>query len=82
MKTSSQIHLNRNHPSLNAIQIALLVIIWLLCTEQSALAYTDPGSGTLILQMLSAGVVSGLFYIRRFTKWIRNTSWSKRKVKK
>ena len=36
-----------------------------------ARAYTDPGSGALIWQMLVAGFVGAMFYFRRFTSWFR-----------
>lgn len=28
--------------------------------------YTDPGSGALLLQILIAGLLGGVFYLRRF----------------
>jgi hypothetical protein len=34
-------------------------------------AYIDPGSGTLLLQMLAASIVGALFYFRAFTTWVR-----------
>jgi hypothetical protein len=30
------------------------------------LLYTDPGSGALLLQILFAGLLGGVFYLRRF----------------
>ncbi len=30
------------------------------------LLYTDPGSGALLLQLIAASIVGGLFYLRRF----------------
>jgi hypothetical protein len=35
------------------------------------MAYTDPGSGSLILQMVFAGFVGALFYVRRIGSWIK-----------
>jgi hypothetical protein len=35
------------------------------------LAYVDPGSGQLILQMLLAGCVGALFYIKRVRVFLR-----------
>lgn len=35
------------------------------------LLYTDPGSGALLWQVLMAGVVGLLFYVRKFTSWFR-----------
>jgi len=31
--------------------------------------YTDPGSGALLWQLLIAGFLSGLFYLRRAKDW-------------
>lgn len=43
----------------------------LLVSGQQARAYTDPGSGTLIWQIVAAGFVGLMFYVRRFTSWFR-----------
>ena len=52
--------------------IGILTLLVLLAgMEQKASAYADPGSGTLILQMLAAAFVSGVFYVRKFTNWFR-----------
>jgi hypothetical protein len=40
-------------------------------TERQAHAYTDPGSGVLIWQMLVAGFVGIAFYFRRLTSWFK-----------
>jgi hypothetical protein len=34
------------------------------------LLYTDPGSGALLLQLLAASLLGGLFYMRRFKEKI------------
>lgn len=31
-----------------------------------AMAYIDPGTGSLLLQMIIAGVIGGLFHFRRY----------------
>lgn len=36
-----------------------------------ALLYTDPGSGTLILQLLAAGLLGLLFYLRYFIRRVK-----------
>ena len=41
-------------------------------TERQASAYTDPGTGALIWQMLVAALAGLLFYFRRITTWFRN----------
>lgn len=49
-------------------------IIYILLLSQfvheSVYAYTDPGSGTLIWQLLTAGGVGLLFYFQSFIKKI------------
>jgi len=35
-------------------------------------AYSDPGSGALLLQLLMAGLVGLLFQIRKITSWFKN----------
>ena len=37
-----------------------------------ALFYTDPGTGTLILQLLAAAFLGAVFYFRYFTKRVKN----------
>ena len=37
-----------------------------------ALFYTDPGTGTLILQLLAAAFLGLVFYFRYFTKRVKN----------
>jgi hypothetical protein len=43
----------------------------LLLAEAPAAAYTDPGSGALLWQILVAGFVGALFYFRRITSWFK-----------
>ncbi|MGK0296860.1 MAG: hypothetical protein ACI9XC_000459 [Gammaproteobacteria bacterium] len=40
-----------------------------LCYSQSAAAYLDPGTGSLILQMLIAGIIGAMFTIKLY--WYR-----------
>jgi hypothetical protein len=44
----------------------------LVSTERKASAYTDPGTGTLMWQMLAAGFVGAMFYFRKFTSWLKS----------
>ncbi len=58
----------------------LLVAVATLCffmvvAERDACAYTDPGSGALMWQLLLAAMVGVSFYFRKFIGWIRN--WRK-----
>ncbi len=40
-----------------------------LLAPLSAFAYTDPGTGTMLWQMLLAGLVGVSFYARRIVGW-------------
>jgi hypothetical protein len=40
--------------------------------EKSAQAYVDPGSGAMFYQILLAGVIGGIFRLRRVTSWFRS----------
>lgn len=44
---------------------AALPIAVVLLPAQSAFAYTDPGSGLLLLQLVGSAVLGGLFYLHR-----------------
>jgi len=55
------------------LRMLSLVFLASFATERYAAAYTDPGSGMLLWQMLLAAVAGAAFYFRRFTSWIR--SW-------
>ena len=54
-----------------------LVALIMFATEKEARAYTDPGTGALIWQMLVAGLVGVGFYFRRITSWFRSRKGSK-----
>jgi hypothetical protein len=49
-----------------AAGVLVVLGLFILATERPAQAYTDPGSGALIWQMLVAGFVGLMFYGRRF----------------
>jgi len=48
--------------------MTMLVLLG-LAVEQPAAAYTDPGTGALIWQMVAAGFVGVMFYFRRITSF-------------
>jgi hypothetical protein len=50
----------------------MVLLAFLLCFERSAKAYTDPGSGALIWQVLVAGFFGAMFQIRRIVGWFRS----------
>ena len=47
------------------------LLLLLFASEREARAYTDPGSGALIWQMMVAGLVGVAFYFRRLASWLR-----------
>jgi hypothetical protein len=53
------------------LRAAVLVLVLLLAAERPLAAYTDPGSGALLWQILVAGFIGAMFYVRKFTKWFR-----------
>ena len=50
----------------------VLVCLVVLCFEGKAWAYADPGSGTLVWQMLLAASVGFMFNLRRIMIWVRS----------
>jgi hypothetical protein len=62
---------------LMASQMTIALFAILIITEKDALAYSDPGSGALIWQMVVASMFGGMFYFRKFLGKFR--SWGKRK---
>jgi len=45
--------------------ILFFLLLATIALTGNAMAYVDPGSGSLIVQMLFAGVVGALFYFRK-----------------
>jgi hypothetical protein len=54
------------------VRAVFLLALAMFATQREARAYTDPGSGALIWQMLVAGLVGVTFYFRRITAWFKN----------
>lgn len=54
------------------IRILLICVGVLIVAQAPVYAYTDPGSGTLILQMLLAACFGAMFYLRRMIRWVRH----------
>ena len=50
----------------------IVVFIILLALSQSAVAYLDPGTGSLIFQLLIGSVVGILFAIRMYWARLKN----------
>jgi len=57
--------------SRKAREASVLALILSLTFAARAHAYTDPGTGTLIWQMLLAASFSFMFYARRLFAWVR-----------
>ncbi len=55
----------------DAMRALPFVLGLLLVFRQEARAYTDPGTGALLWQMLAAGFVGLMFYFRKFTSWFK-----------
>jgi hypothetical protein len=59
--------------------LCLLGIV-MLSGVTEARAYTDPGSGALLWQVLVGGLTGSLFYIRHFREWLSRRQSSKMPV--
>ena len=46
------------------------VVVLALLAPAPASAYTDPGTGAMIWQLLVGAGIGGLFYLRRIINWI------------
>ena len=57
----------------DALRALPFVLGLLIVAERQAHAYTDPGTGALIWQMVAAGFVGLMFYLRKFTTWFKRT---------
>src|SRR6187401_723908 len=49
-----------------------LLILFLLVFNYDAKAYLDPGTGSIILQLLAAGLLSALFYFKSFWRKLKS----------
>ncbi len=62
-------------------RILLICVGVLIVAQIQVYAYTDPGSGTLILQLLLAASFGVMFYLRRLIAWLRGLKSRKQKAK-
>jgi hypothetical protein len=53
-------------------QFTASVLAIFCVTEQPAKAYTDPGSGAVLYQLLFASIVSIGFHFRKMRVWLQN----------
>lgn len=51
--------------------IILTLFLLSMATEKSLMAYADPGSGAMFVQIILAGFIGALFRIRSFVKRVR-----------
>ena len=42
-------------------------------------AYLDPGTGSMMLQVLLAGVLSGSFFLKSWIRQVRDGAWNKKR---
>ena len=54
------------------LRFLLLSIAAAVFAERDACAYTDPGSGALLWQMMLAAFFGSMFYVRRFINWFNS----------
>lgn len=53
------------------LQLAVWALVFVTMLPLEAKAYTDPGTGTFLLQMLLAAIASALFFMRTLRHRIR-----------
>jgi hypothetical protein len=54
-----------------AYRIVRLTLVFMLGGTLELQAYTDPGTGALLWQLVVAGFVGGIFYVRRLTSLLK-----------
>ena len=50
----------------HALDVLLLAAGFVLSVPSDALAYIDPGTGSYLFQLAAAGVLAGMFTLRRY----------------
>jgi hypothetical protein len=51
----------------------LLTLGFVLTVPVQALAYVDPGTGSYIFQLAAAGILAGMFTLRRYWEALKST---------
>ena len=66
--------MSRNHLSLlrGPLVRGGLALGLIIAAERPLAAYADPGTGALLWQVLVAGFVGAMFYLRKVTSWLRS----------
>jgi hypothetical protein len=62
--------------SRKSVRIFLVVVAWMTIFPSEALAYLDPGTGSLIVQSVIAGIAAAGFGLRLY--WRRIRAWMAR----
>ncbi len=52
------------------MRLILFVIGYVAVTATPAFAYSDPGSGLLIFQILGSVLVGAMFYFKKIRDWV------------
>lgn len=55
----------------------ILIIVLVILISRPAHAYTDPGSGALLIQILFAAFFGMMFYIRRIIRFFKKKFFQK-----
>ncbi len=63
-------------PPIKRVKVFFLIVAWATIFPSQALAYLDPGTGSLIIQSVIAGIVATAFAVRLY--WSRILGWFKR----
>lgn len=56
-----------------AVPFVLLALGFVLTTPAEALAYIDPGTGSYLFQLAAAGLLAGMFTLRRYWDLLKST---------
>src|SRR5687767_2975681 len=56
-----------------AAHVILLVLGFVLTAPAEALAYVDPGTGSYLFQLAAAGLLAGMFTLRRYWEVLKAT---------
>lgn len=59
-------------PFASLLRLLLLGFLLLAATERRALAYTDPGTGAMVVQALFAALAGVLFQFGRIRRWFKS----------
>ena len=73
MRTIQRFIIKTKH--LLSIMMALFILS--MASENRLMAYADPGSGAMFVQIILAGIIGGLFRLRGFISRFRNSTTRK-----